>query len=244
MATVRDRSYRGVMDTRSTDLILLAGLWLTGRVWDPVVAELERLGTHAKVPELPGVDDHDTSACLDEQLAAVVAAVDAAERPVVVGHSAASTLAWLAADRRPLDVARVVLVGGFPGTDGSAYADLAPVVDGEMPFPGWEPFEGPDAEDLDPPTRARFVDEAVAVPVGVARATVRLSDERRFAVPVTLVCPEYDPEQAQAWLTAGEIPELERASEVSFVDIGSGHWPMITRPLELARLLDTVTRGS
>lgn len=230
------------MNPRSADLILLAGLWLTGRAWAPVVAELERLGTHAKVPRLPGADDHDTSVELDGQVAAVVAAVDAAERPVVVGHSAASTLAWLAADRRPLDIARVVLVGGFPATDGSAYADLAPIVDGVMPFPGWQPFEGPDAEDLDPATRARFVEEAVAVPVGVARGPVRLTDDRRFAVPVTLVCPEYSPDQAQAWLAAGEIPELERASAVSFVNIDSGHWPMITRPHELARLLDTVAR--
>lgn len=230
------------MDTRGIDVILLAGLWLTGRVWDPVVAELTRLGQRPGVPALPGADDSNPAAGLDEQLAAVVAAVDAAERPILVGHSAASTLAWLAADRRPLDVARVVLVGGFPGTDGSAYADLAPIVDGVMPFPGWEPFEGPDAADLDAAARERFLHEAVAVPAAVAQGTVRLGDDRRFAVPITLVCPEYTPDQARAWLAAGELPELEQAAEVSFVDIDSGHWPMISRPVELARLLDTIAR--
>jgi pimeloyl-ACP methyl ester carboxylesterase len=224
------------------DIILIPGLWLTGGVWAPVAAELTQLGHRPLVPALPGVDDGATTATLDDQLAAVLAAVDAADAPVVVGHSAASTLAWLAADRRPADVARVVMIGGYPGSDGSAYADFFPVVDDLMPFPGWAPFEGPDAADLDESARHRFADGAVPVPATVARATVRLLDERRHAVPVTLVCPEFSPEEARAWLAEGELPELERA-EVSFVDIDSGHWPMITRPVELARLLAALPTG-
>lgn len=230
------------MTSEGTDLILLAGLWLTGRVWEPVSAELTRLGHRPIVPSLPGADDGSASAGLDDQLAAVLAAVDAAERPVVVGHSAASALAWLAADRRPRDVARIVLVGGFPGSDGSAYADFFPISGGVMPFPGWDPFEGADAVDLDPAARARFSDAAVPVPATVAQATVSLSDERRFEVPVTLVCPEFSPDEARAWVAAGELPELARSADVSLVDINSGHWPMLTRPTELARLLDTIAR--
>ena len=220
------------------DLILLAGLWLTGDVWAPVVAELTRLGHRPVVPPLPGADDGSATASLDDQLAAVLAAVDAADRPVVVGHSAAATLAWLAADRRPADAARVVLVGGFPGADGSTYADFFPVVDGLMPFPGWQPFEGPDAVDLDEQARRRFAEAAVPVPAAVARAAVHPADERRHAVPVTLVCPEFGPDDARGWIEAGDLPELARAGDVTLVDLDSGHWPMISRPAELARLLD------
>ena len=35
----------------------------------------------------------------------------------------------------------------------------------------------------------------------------------------------------------GELPELVRAKQVTMVDIDSGHWPMMTRPIELARVL-------
>ena len=128
------------------------------------------------------------------------------------------------------------MIGGFPGIDGSPYADFFPVVQDLMPFPGRDPFEGADAADLDDDARRRVADAAVPVPAGVARATVRLVDERRYAAPVTLVCPEFSPEEARGWLAEDELPELERA-EVSLVDIDSGHWPMITRPVELARLL-------
>ena len=87
----------------------------------PVTATSSGRPVCAIVPALPGADDGRATATLDDQLAAVLAAVDAADAPVVVGHSAASTLAWLAADRRPVAVARVVMIGGWPSSDGSAY---------------------------------------------------------------------------------------------------------------------------
>jgi pimeloyl-ACP methyl ester carboxylesterase len=71
----------------------------------------------------------------------------------------------------------------------------------------------------------------------VSKGVVRLSDERRFDVPVVLVCPEFTPEQARAWIDAGDVPELARAKYVDYVDIESGHWPMFSQPDELARLL-------
>lgn len=219
------------------DIILVAGLWLPATVWAAVAAELDSLG-HRGVPvALPGVDDGVTTATLDDQLTAVLAAVDTAVRPLVVGHSAASTLAWLVADRRPESIAGVAMIGGFPNGPGSTYADFFPVSDGVMPFPGWEPFDGPDSADLDDAARRAIEAVAVAVPEGVARATVDLSDDRRYSVPVTLVCPEFSPDDARAWLAAGDLPELERAARVAYVDIDSGHWPMTTRPVELARLL-------
>jgi pimeloyl-ACP methyl ester carboxylesterase len=161
----------------------------------------------------------------------------------VVGHSAACTLAWLAADARPEKVAKVALIGGFPSADGQPYADFFEVKDGVMPFPGWGPFEGADSADLDEEARRAFAAAAIPVPEGVARGVVHLADERRFDVPVVLVCPEYTPAQAQEWISAGDVPELAKARHVEFVDIDSGHWPMVTQPAELARLLAAAAGG-
>ena len=220
------------------DILLIAGLWLDGSAWDEVVPALEALG-HRPVPlTLPGQGDGSASATLDDQVAAVLAAVDSSlGRPLVVGHSAACTLAWLAADARPEKVAKVALIGGFPSADGQPYADFFEVKDGVMPFPSWDPFEGADSADLDEEARRAFAAAAIPVPEGVSRGVVRLADERRFDVPVVLVCPEYTPAQAQEWISAGDVPELAKARHVEFVDIDSGHWPMVTQPAELARLL-------
>ena len=223
------------------DVVLIAGLWLERSAWDAVASALEPLG-HRAVP----VDtSRTTGTTLDEVTAAVLDAVDAADQPMVVGHSAACTLAWLAADARPDRVARTVLIGGFPANDGAAYADFGfDMKDGAMPFPGWGPFEGPDSADLDEGARRDFEAAAIAVPEGVALGVVHLSDERRFDVPVTVVCPEFSPDEAKAWIAAGDVPELARAKHVDYVDLDSGHWPMITRPDELARLLAVMTQPS
>ncbi|MGP4111530.1 alpha/beta fold hydrolase [Streptomyces sp. 4N509B] len=227
------------------DILLIGGLWLAGSVWDDVASELRALG-HRPVPlTLPGQGDGSASATLDDQVAAVLAAVDAAPaKPLVVGHSAACTLAWLAADRRPERVARLALVGGFPSADGESYADFFDLVDGVMPFPGWGPFEGPDSVDLDARARRAFEAAAVPVPAGVVKGVVRLADARRFEVPVVLVCPEYTPAQAREWIDAGDVPELARATHVEYADISSGHWPMLTQPAELARLLAVAAVGT
>ena len=131
----------------------------------------------------------------------------------------------------------LALIGGFPAADGASYADFFELKDGAMPFPGWGPFEGPDSADLDEEARQSIASAAIPVPEGVAKGVVRLTDERRFDVPVLLVCPEFTPAQAQEWIDAGEVAELAKAKHLDFVDIDSGHWPMATKPVELAQLL-------
>src|SRR4051812_2272161 len=105
------------------DILLIAGLWLDGSAWDDVVPLLEERGHRPVALTLPGQGDGARSATLEDQVAAVIAAVDAAAgKPMVVGHSAAATLAWLAADARPDEVSSVALIGGFPASDGGTYA--------------------------------------------------------------------------------------------------------------------------
>ncbi|MFE6637772.1 alpha/beta fold hydrolase [Streptomyces tendae] len=220
------------------DILLIGGLWLDGSAWDRVAAELESLGHRPVALTLPGQGDGAVAATLDDQVAAVLAAVDASPgKPLVVGHSAACALAWLAADRRPERLAKVALIGGVPTPDGQPYADFFEVRDGAMPFPGWETFQGPDAADLDEAARTGLAAAAIPVPEGVARGVVRLTDERRFEVPVVVVCPEFTPAQARKWIEGGDVPELARARRVDFADIDSGHWPMLSKPAELARVL-------
>src|SRR5262245_31666484 len=220
------------------EIILIAGLWLDGSAWDAVLPQLQVRGQHGVPVLLPGQGAPPPDASLEDQRAAVLAAVDAAEGSVlVVGHSAASTLAWMAADARPEKVAQVAMIGGFPSSPGSAYASFFEVVDGVMPFPGWGAFEGPDSADLGEGQRNAIAATAISVPGAVAKGIVQLSAERRFDVPVALICPEFSPAEAREWIDKGEVPELARARHIEYIDIDSGHWPMFTRPAELAGLL-------
>ena len=226
------------------DFLLIAGLWLDGSAWDAVVPHLQALGHRAVPLWLPGQGAPPATATLADQHAAVVAAVDAAAGTVVVvGHSAACTLAWMAADARPDKVARVMMIGGFSSGDGEEYASFFEIAEGVMPFPGWEPFDGPDSADLDDQLRERIAAAAIGVPEAVAKGVVHLHNERRFDVPVTLICPEFSPAQAREWIEGGQLPELSKARHLEYVDIDSGHWPMFTRPAELAGLLAEAARA-
>jgi pimeloyl-ACP methyl ester carboxylesterase len=221
------------------DIVLIGGLWLDGSsAWETVIAELAVLGHRGMPVVLPGQGDGNTAATLADQSAAVLAAVDAAVgNPLVVGHSAACSLAWIAADARGDKVSKVALIGGFPSADGDSYFSGLPVADGATPFPGWAEFAGPDSYDLDDADKQAFASAAIPVPEGVTSGVIRLTDERRYEVPVMLVCPEFSPAQAREWIDQGEVPELAKAKNVSYADIDSGHWPMISAPAELARLL-------
>lgn len=223
------------------DIVLIAGLWLDGNAWDPVARELDALGHRPLPVTLPGQGDGSPSATLEEQVAAVNRAVEAADEPVlVVGHSAACSLAWAATDAHPDKVAATVMIGGFPAADGQTYADFFEPVDGVVPFPGWEPFAGPDSADLDQATRDLIAAGAHPVPEPVTRGIMRLREERRYQVPVVLVCPEYSADEARAWLAAGQMPELSRVERIEYVDLDSGHWPMFTQPQHLATVLTDV----
>jgi len=112
-----------------------------------------------------------------------------------------------------------------------------------VPFPGWEPFEGPDSDDMSTELKAAVAQGAIAVPATITQGVVHLCDDRRYHVPLTMVCPEFTPDQAKEWVEAGEIPELAKARRVDYVDIDSGHWPMYTKPVELARILADCTRA-
>ncbi|MGA4670535.1 alpha/beta fold hydrolase [Propionibacteriaceae bacterium Y1923] len=216
-------------------MILIAGMWLDERAWGRVTPELERLGHDVVTLPLPG----DSFAA---QAEAVIAAVDAATEPVViVAHSAACSLGWAAADARPGAVSRVVMVGGFPVADGGTYFDALDPVDGLVHWPGWEAFAGPDSDDMDEAARALMDSHMAPVSSGVTHAVVHLSDERRYDVPVTLVCPEFSIEDAREWIASGQLPEFEKARALDFADIDSGHWPMYSRPVEFAALLDEIS---
>jgi pimeloyl-ACP methyl ester carboxylesterase len=229
------------------DIVLIPGLWLDGASWDPVTARLREAGHQVRALTLPGLESRSadrSKVTLEDHVAAVVEAVDAAVEPaVVVGHSAAAALAFCAVDARPDHVARVLYVGGFPLSDGDQFMEGLPVDGDGAPFPGWDRFEGPDSADLDEPTKQALLERFVPSPAGVITGTVRLSNERRYDVPATAVCPEYSPEDLRAWIDAGDLPELAKAKHLELVDIDSGHWPQVTQSKRLAEvILDSAER--
>lgn len=229
------------------DLVLIPGLWLDGSSWQKVVPALEQAGHRVHPLTLPGLEAKtaDRSAIrLRDHVDAVVRVIDSVDGPVVlVGHSAGAAIAHAAIDARPDRVARAVYIGGFPTGDGDALADGFPASNGEVPLPDWSAFEEEELADLDDTGLAEFRERAIPSPEHVTRDPQRLSDDRRYEVPVTVIATEFTGQMLRGWIEQGMAPvrEFPKIREVEYVDLPTGHWPQFTKPDELARaILDSV----
>ncbi|GAA1132377.1 alpha/beta hydrolase [Arthrobacter flavus] len=231
------------------DIILVPGFWLDASSWDGVTPPLTAAGHHVHPLTLPGLEAKDAPRAgigLRQHIDAVVAAIDAVDRPVVlVGHSAGGAIIYGATDQRPNHVLRAIYVDSGPLGEGAVINDELPAVGDEIPLPPWDVFDAEDLVDLDDDIRQDFIRRAIPQPLGVATDPQRLVDEGRFRVPATVICCEFTPEQLRHWMDAGDpnVAELTHIHSVEYVDLPTGHWPQFTRPADLsAAILAAVER--
>ena len=180
---------------------------------------------------------------LRDHVDAVIDVIDstgpAGPKVVLVGHSGGGAIAHAAADARPGRVARVIYVDSFPLGEGGLINDELPVENGEVPLPDWSLFETEDLVDLDDDLRAAFRARAIPTPVHVTSDRQRLSDERRYDVPATVIACEFTGAQLREWMAHDHpaLRELAKIRDVGYIDLPTGHWPQFTKPGELGQAI-------
>jgi pimeloyl-ACP methyl ester carboxylesterase len=225
------------------EIVLVPGFWLDASSWEKVTPTLVRAG-HAVHPlTLPGLESVNADRSrigLRDHVNAVIAAVRELSGPVVlVGHSGGGAIIHGVVDALPDRITRAIYVDSGPLGDGQAINDELPVENDEVPLPAWEEFEEADLTDLTEELRADFRARAIPEPYAVTSDAQRLSDERRYDVPVTVICCEFPVTEMLEWVAAGHpfVAELARISDVEYVDLPTGHWPQFTRPADLGDVI-------
>jgi pimeloyl-ACP methyl ester carboxylesterase len=227
-------------------IILVPGFWLGAWAWDEVVADLRADGLDVSAITLPGLESLDadrSSITLSDHVDAIVEAVKAAEVPVVLAvHSASGFSGYAASDRVPDRIAAMVYVDTAPGKGA-----LDPDLEGDKPMV-WKDIEA--EENLDGLTEEQketFRQRAVPVPGGVLREAVELTNDARKDIPSTLICTGFTAEQYKSgakehpeWAFLAGIPELRNAT---WIDLPTSHWPMWSRPKELAAIIGDVAKA-
>ena len=225
-------------------IILVPGFWLGAWAWDEVVGILREEGHDVTAITLPGLESADadrSSIRFEDHVAAICRAVEASETPVVLAvHSASGFSGYAASDRIPGRIAAMVYVDTAPGK-GALDPDFA---DAEKPMV-WSEIEA--EENLDGLTdeqKATFRERAVPVPGSLIRESVELTNEARRDIPSTFIATGFTSEQYQAyakehpdWAFLAGIPEL---NNTTWVDLPTSHWPMWSRPADLARIIGDV----
>lgn len=226
-----------------TSFVLVPGHWLGSWAWDRVCAALRASGHSARAVTLPGLasSDADRAAItLGDQVAALSEELaSAGPDPVLVAHSGAGKVVSALLDQAPGSVRRVVYVDSGPSSPGGG-DDISPDVV-ELPLPTWEELEGRGASlvGLSEADLATFRARAVPQPAGVVRARLDLVNPERRRVPSTIVACSIPAATVTALAAAGHpmFAEVAELSDVTFVELPTGHWPMWSRPDDLAEVL-------
>jgi pimeloyl-ACP methyl ester carboxylesterase len=227
----------------SAPIILVPGFWLGAWAWDDVAGRLRADGHDVSALTLPGMGskDEDRSGIgLADHVDAIVAAVEAAPRPVVLAaHSAAGFTGYAASDRVPERIAAMVYIDTAPGKP-----PLDPSFEGaEKPLPPLDELSAEEnLSELSDAQVATFYERAVPVPGALLRDGFEFRNDARRAIPSTILATgfpaaEYRKAVANGWSFLAGIPEL---TDLTWVDLPTSHWPMWSRPAEVAALIGGV----
>jgi pimeloyl-ACP methyl ester carboxylesterase len=231
----------------SAPIVLVPGFWLGAWAWDDVAAALRADGHEVTAVTLPGLESADADRStigLSDHVDAICDAVATAGSPVVLAvHSGAGFPGYAASDRIPELIAAMVYVDTGPGM-GAMDADFD---QDELPLPPpdklreEENLDGLSDEQLD-----TFRRRAVPQPGRVLRESVELTNDARLDVPSTAICTGYTSEQYKDAVKEGHafVRGFAELRDVTWVDLATSHWPMWSKPQELAAIIGDVATSA
>lgn len=239
-----------------TTYVLVPGFWLGGWAWRPVADALRERGHDVYAVTLTGMGEGAPAATpqtgLDTHIADVLDLLRAHDlrEVVLVGHSyAGATVIPGVADRAPERVARLVFVDSGPLPDGVSQSQFgtpeeqarnADLVDryGEgwlLPPPPWAELAAGVAG-VSAAAVEELTQRSVPQPWRTATMPARLTGAWEALPRLGVLCA-FTEKQARAM--AATVPAFAHmdGEQWSYEELDTWHWPMISRPADLAGIL-------
>lgn len=230
-----------------TRFVAVAGAWLGAWAWDEVVPELRAAGHEVYALTLSGLAEKQGIPA--GQQTHVQDIVDEVERldlrdVVLVGHSYSGVPVGQAAERIGDRLARVVFVDANVPVEGKSFLDGFPsdFIRRSLDENGgyWPPLDPADY------TGQGLTDEQITriITEGTPHPGATLTEPAVLAHPLAGLPATY----VKCLLDGDELPapadELVASGRWELVRMDTGHWPMFSRPRELARILvESATRS-
>lgn len=253
-------NHSNVVHMTTTTYVLVPGFWLGASVWRTVADALRGRGHAVHAVDLPGMGGRAHLASPGTDLTThvddVVRLLEEHDLHdvVLVGHSYGALVTTGAADRAPERVARLVYIDSGPLPDGTAQADFdgpdaraanedLVMTRGEgwkLPPPPWAVLAA-EVPEVDDDAVAALVDGSQPQPWRTATQPVVLTGawER---LPRTGVLCSFSLEQLQQMAPSAPVLAHMVDGDWTYVELPTWHWPMISRPEELATVLESVSR--
>ena len=229
-------------------IILVPGFWLGAWAYDEVAAKLRADGRDVTALTLPGLESSETDRSkitFEDHVNAIVDAVREAGEPVVLAvHSGTGFSGYAASDVVPDRIAAMVYVDSAPGT-GVIAEDFEGI---EKPMSieelqAEENFDGVSEAQI-----AEFARRGVAEPGGVMRGGHVFTNDARRDIPTTIIATGFSAADYQKY--AKEHPEwsflagIADLHDITWVDLPTSHWPMWSKPTELAAIIGDVATNA
>ncbi|GAC1456400.1 MAG: alpha/beta hydrolase [Candidatus Limnocylindrales bacterium] len=230
-------------------LVLVHGSWLGGWCWRDVTEALQSAGCRVYAPSLTGLGDraHLAGPEIDlrthvEDVAGLLQYEDLRDA-VLVGHSYAGLVVGGVASVARTRVGELVFLAANLPHDGQALLDEWSArgrawLDNEVRTKGdgWR-IPAPDdltdlAPDCDDATLAWTRERLVAQPLGTFTVAARINQNTLDELPRTYISCSLDSSERPA------VVSRERGWDLRTLE--TGHWPMLSRPSDLAELLRAI----
>lgn len=238
--------------------VLVPGFWLGGWVWQPVADSLQARGHTVYPVDLTGMGSRAQLASAGTNLTTHIDDVVRLIREhdlrdvVLVGHSYGALVVTGAADRIPERVKRLVYIDSGPLPDGMAQADFEGpqarkahqdlvTTYGEgwkLPAPPWAALAA-GVPGVDETAIAALSSGAQPQPWACATEPVALTGAWE-PLPRTAVLCTFSLEQLQQ--LAPQAPQFAAmiSGDWTYLELPTWHWPMVSRPTDLADLLNSM----
>lgn len=239
--------------------VLVPGFWLGGWAWHAVARSLRANAHEVYAVTLTGLGEKkhlsSSQVDLDTHIYDVFNLIEyeGLSDVVLVGHSYAGLVITAVADRLAQKLAKLVYIDTAPLPNGVSLIDSYPpdlrklyrqrvAIDGagwRLPFPPWEELDKSGAaKDLDADMRAVIDARATDMPFGPARQPVSLASTGRAKLAKTAIWCTTSSQQVRQMVQSGNPMFKELAGpEWTFTELRTGHWPMFSKPRELAEIL-------
>ena len=246
--------------------VLVGGGWLGGWCWQRVARRLREEGHDAYPVTLTGLGERVHLASPEVDLATHITDVvnviefEDLHDVVLLGHSYGGLVVTGAADRIPARISQLVYLDTAPLPDGANLLEKFPLEARERTEDqvqelgeGWK-FPMPPPEELANMTSLEGVDRdhlrllysrATPQPFGTYTQPLRLKNPAREGLPKLGILCSFSLDQVQEMIASGNPSFREMASpNWRFVELPTGHWPMFSRPDDLAAVLLDLPSGA